>query len=76
VGFEPKILAFERARTVYALGRATTVIGITILSHLINYENGVFCIWWILRIGLRLLIKGLNITDNLYKNYATMEEYY
>jgi hypothetical protein len=28
VGFEPKIPAFERGKTVYALGRAATVIGI------------------------------------------------
>jgi hypothetical protein len=28
VGFEPKIPAFERAKTVHALDRAATVIGI------------------------------------------------
>jgi hypothetical protein len=28
VGFEPKIPAFERAKTDYALDRAATVIGI------------------------------------------------
>jgi hypothetical protein len=27
VGFEPKILAFERAKTVHALDRAATAIG-------------------------------------------------
>jgi hypothetical protein len=32
MGLEPTIPVFERANTIYALDRATTVIGLVILS--------------------------------------------
>jgi hypothetical protein len=32
VGFEPTIPAFERMKTIHALDRATTVIGISVIS--------------------------------------------
>jgi hypothetical protein len=35
VGFEPTISAFERAKTVHALGLAATVIGIIIFIIII-----------------------------------------
>jgi hypothetical protein len=41
VGFEPTIPAFERAKTVHALDRTTTVIGSNIIGLKI-YVNGYF----------------------------------
>jgi hypothetical protein len=37
VGFEPKTPVFERAKTVHALGRAATVIGMWFYSVVHNY---------------------------------------
>jgi hypothetical protein len=37
VGFEPTIPVFKRAKTVRALDRAATVIGIVITDHTIFY---------------------------------------
>jgi hypothetical protein len=39
---EPTIPAFERAKTLYVLGRATTVNGIYFLRELISYGPNVF----------------------------------
>jgi hypothetical protein len=37
VGFEPKVLVFERAKTVHALDRAVTVIGCILTIEITFY---------------------------------------